>query len=257
MRHKRGFTLIELLVVIAIIALLVGILLPALGQARAMARRVRCATNLSGIGSALSLYESDFGTTPTLAGGRSPGNQGSEPSAQTSRSNLWSNERDSIVQSYWLLADRDRAFVSERMFECPADGGYRARESDDEYGFDDERAVSYAFQPTARRNNMAYPGAPGQGPGTYIAGDRASMDQHSANHARRGTNLLAIGGHVNWNDRLAHEEEDEGKHMVGVNNNHVFARDMDNDGNLSGRSSSLGDLDYPGDSHLYTTRDND
>ncbi|MHC4464627.1 MAG: type II secretion system protein, partial [Planctomycetota bacterium] len=61
MRKKRkGFTLVELLVVIAIIALLMGILMPALARVRAIAFRVVCGTNLSGLGKAMLLYANDY-----------------------------------------------------------------------------------------------------------------------------------------------------------------------------------------------------
>jgi prepilin-type N-terminal cleavage/methylation domain-containing protein/prepilin-type processing-associated H-X9-DG protein len=57
--RKKGFTLVELLVVIAIIALLMGILMPALARVRMIANRMVCGANLAGIGKALLLYAGD------------------------------------------------------------------------------------------------------------------------------------------------------------------------------------------------------
>ncbi len=67
--RRKCFTLVELLVVIGIIAVLLGILLPALSAVKRTAQRVVCASNLAAIGKAIMLYANEFDGDYPRAGG--------------------------------------------------------------------------------------------------------------------------------------------------------------------------------------------
>jgi len=129
MRVKRGFTLVELLVVIAIIALLMGILMPALARVRQLAFRMVCGTNLSGIGKAMLIYANDYEDELPRAGGRGT-TWGTMPTAgwrAPDRKTAFGLATDgsggtaSISSCFYLLVKYSE--VTPKSFICKGDAG--------------------------------------------------------------------------------------------------------------------------------------
>src|SRR5210317_1733748 len=125
---RKGFTLVELLVVIAIIALLMGILMPALSRVRQIAFRMVCGTNLSGIGKAMLIYANDYEDEFPRAGGRN--SQWSSALSNWMADNRYaayglgadgSGGQATITSSFYLLVKY--AEVTPKSFICKGDSG--------------------------------------------------------------------------------------------------------------------------------------
>ena len=131
---RRAFTLIELLVVIAVIALLVGLILPALAGARAQARATVCASRLQQLGVALNLYFIDYdnklpqatttiGANQVIIGTLFGGKKGSLPAYSINTLGAETRPLNRYVLDSSPPPDTDPGTFEVEAFRSPVDKG--------------------------------------------------------------------------------------------------------------------------------------
>jgi prepilin-type N-terminal cleavage/methylation domain-containing protein len=242
--RRRAFTLIELLVVIAIIAILIGLLLPAVQKVREAAMRTQCQNNLKQMGLAALNYESTLGYLPPPFGtvniGGKIGSNSASPQAlmlpyieQSNRYNLFN-----LNYSTWndTLAVPPHTFVPNinlparsqdiKIYLCPADPGTAIRPAD----WADNGDNSAAVWPEGRLNYLACVGTTS----TIISSDPGAgifaASGWSGTSVLQGTRITAITDGTSNTAMFGEVMRGNWPHVSGVRNN----RDMILSGSVGG-----------------------
>jgi len=216
----KGFTLIELLVVISVIALLMGILMPALARVRQLAIQLLCGSRLYGIGHAVHVYANDYEDQYPRAG---PANA------------TWPTQ--TITSSLYLLVRGD--YVSTKQFMCRADAGAAVFKAPDysvlrDFG-DQIKNCSYSYHypygqfgltgasepqmAVAADRNPWYDPSADQNRWNDFDPAGADSDRQKAGNAQphqiNGQNVLFVDGHVDFEKRSYCAMNDDNIYTIG------------------------------------------
>jgi prepilin-type N-terminal cleavage/methylation domain-containing protein len=237
---RKGFTLVELLVVIAIIALLMGILMPALSRVRQIAFRMVCGTNLSGIGKAMLIYSNDYDDEFPRAGGRNSQWSSSLPNwmadnryAAYGLGTNGSGGQATITSSFYLLVKY--AEVTPKSFICKGDSGttefkpteYAAGDRDLidlwDFGPESSNHCSYSYHMPYGLYSLTTSSEPGMA----VAADRNPWIDSPAAEAKDAALLSSydpLGGRemVNVGNAIAHQED--GQNVLFMDSHVTFEK---------------------------------
>jgi prepilin-type N-terminal cleavage/methylation domain-containing protein len=210
---RQGFTLLELLVVVAVLALLMSLLLPALGEARAAAKRATCASNLAQIGLATHAYAAEHGGLIP----RGPASLGpfDFSSNQMATNQVWigdgSPEFPAVHPREYTGLGRLLATgcPQARLFFCPADENHLSRAETPRIGTGADAYGSYLYRqldylPTEAAHGVLDQMGSHQVGAAVVRVEALALDTNSlgpgpyyqANHGARQANVLFRDGAV-------------------------------------------------------------